>query len=86
MSLAGTAMPFGRRLQRIAEDFVIEFVQLFGFILILSLGERAVHRFFGDSRAFGIVPMEWFFQAGDIGLVLCFSFRACKQLLSHGRE
>jgi hypothetical protein len=72
---------FRKRLQDEGESILIELIQLIGFILVLWAGEALVRWTVGDVLLFGKFPMRWLFDAGHIGMVCCFTFRVCRQLL-----
>lgn len=70
------------RLRREGEDLLIDLVQILGFIVILYIGDFAVHLLFGEAKLFNEFPTEWLFQSGDVGLVICFSLRGCLRIFS----
>ncbi|NYF51201.1 hypothetical protein [Tunturiibacter gelidoferens] len=74
-------MTFKAELLHEGQNFLLEFIQLLGFLLILKVGEFLVGLLFHSAFVFGRFPKEWLFDAGDIGLVACFSLRACLRLL-----
>ncbi len=80
MAPSVSRLKFEKRLRREGENLLIELVQVIGFILVLFLGQLLVHSLFGGKKLFDAFPTEWLFEAGDVGLVACFSIRGCIRL------
>jgi hypothetical protein len=76
-----TRKTFRKRLKDEGQNLLIELIQLAGFLLILKAGEVLVQWLFHDALVFGIFPKAWLFDAGDVGLIFCFCWRSCVQLL-----
>jgi hypothetical protein len=72
---------FRARLKEEGQSLLIELIQLAGFLFILKAGEVLVRWLFHDALVFGVLPKEWLFDAGDIGLIFCFCWRSCTRLL-----
>ena len=70
-----------KRLKAESEFLVIDMIQLVGFIVLLWIGESLVNRTVGEILLFDKYPVRWLFHGSDVGLVTCFTIRACRRLL-----
>lgn len=70
-----------KRLKAESEGLLIDLLQLIGFILLLWIGELLVNKTVGEVLLFDKYPVRWLFHASDVGLVTCFTIRACRRLL-----
>ena len=76
-----TRRALAARLLDIRDDVAVDFCLLLGFFLSLSVGSFLAEHLFRDALLFGRYPKSWLFDAGDIGLVSCFTYRSCRRLL-----
>ncbi|HZL29201.1 MAG TPA: hypothetical protein VFC39_21935 [Acidobacteriaceae bacterium] len=70
-----------KRLKAESEGLLIDLLQLIGFILLLWIGEWLVNKTVGEVLLFDKYPVRWLFHGSDVGLVTCFTIRACRRLL-----
>jgi hypothetical protein len=72
-------------LAKVRDGFLVDTAALLSFLLVLWLGDILVARLWGLQAFFEgsahPIPFKWFFEGGDIALVICFILRSCARLL-----